>query len=147
MVGMGAISMKMPVYIGLALTSHEADLTCEAKFSSVSFPGTSVSPQWTDQDIGILSNEAEPMYITVGDGGGAEITVYHDNPDATLIDTWTEWNIALADFSNAGLVLTDISKLAIGFGDKSNPQPGGSGLMYFDDIRLYLPTPEPEPVP
>jgi regulation of enolase protein 1 (concanavalin A-like superfamily) len=95
MVGMGAISMKMPVYIGLALTSHEADLTCEAKFSSVSFPGTSVSPQWTDQDIGILSNEAEPMYITVGDGGGAEITVYHDNPDATLIDTLLLWRTSV----------------------------------------------------
>jgi hypothetical protein len=54
-----------------------------------------------------------------------------------------EWTIPLTDLSNAGVVLTDVSNLAIGFGDKSNPQPGGSGLMYFDDIRLYLPVPQP----
>ncbi|MBA7692313.1 hypothetical protein ES703_100880 [subsurface metagenome] len=146
-VGMGAISMKMPVYIGLALTSHEANLTCEAKFSNVSFPGTSVGPQWTDQDIGITSNKAEPMYVTVGDGSGTVVTVYHGDPDAALIDTWTQWTIDTKEFGDAGVVLTDVSKLAIGFGDKSNPQPGGSGLMYFDDIRLYLPAPEPEPAP
>jgi hypothetical protein len=35
--------------------------------------------------------------------------------------------------------LTDIDKLAIGFGDKYNRQPGGSGLMFVDDIRLYRP--------
>jgi hypothetical protein len=137
--GMRAISMKMPVYIGLALTSHEATLTCEAKFSNVSFPDTSVGPGWTDQDIGITSNAAEPMYVTVADGSGTAVTVYHDDPDAALIDTWTEWVIPLTNLSNAGVVLTDVSKLSIGFGDKSNPQPGGSGLMYFDDIRLYLP--------
>jgi hypothetical protein len=48
-----------------------------------------------------------------------------------------EWNIDLKEFGDAGVVLTDVSKLVIGFGDKSNPQPGGSGLVYFDDIWLY----------
>ena len=142
-VGMGAISMKMPVYIGLALTSHEAKLTCEAKFSNVSLPDTTVGQQWTDQDIGITSNEAEPMYVIVADGSGTAATVYHDDPDAALIDSWTEWNIDLKEFGDAGVVLTDVSKLAIGFGDKNNPQPGGLGLMYFDDVRLYLPAPQP----
>jgi regulation of enolase protein 1 (concanavalin A-like superfamily) len=142
-VGMSAITMNMPLYIGLALTSHEAKLTCEAKFSNVSITGTGVGAQWTDLDIGIASNDAESMYVTVGDGSGTAATVYHDNPAPTQIDTWTEWNIPLADLSNAGVVLTDVSKLAIGFGDKSNPQPGGLGLMYFDDIRLYLPAPQP----
>jgi hypothetical protein len=142
-VGMGAISMKMPVYMGLALTSHEAELTCEAKFSNVSITGTGVGAQWTDLDIGILSNDAEPMYVTVGDGSGTTATVYHNNLAATQIDTWTEWTIPLTNLSNAGVVLTDVSNLAIGFGDKSNPQLGGSGLMYFDDIRLYLSVPQP----
>ena len=138
-VGMGAIRMDMPVYIGLAVTSHKVDATCEAKFSNVSFPDTSVGPQWTDQDIGILSNKAEPMYVTVGDGSGTAAKAYHADPDAAVIGDWTEWNIPLMDFSDQGVVLTDVSKLAIGFGGADNPQPGGSGLMYFDDIRLYLP--------
>jgi len=137
------VSMDMPIYVGLALTSHVTDLTGEAKFSNVSFPGTSVDPQWTDQDVGMLSNEAEPMYVTVGDGSGTFATVYHDDPDATLIDMWTQWNVPLTDLSNQGVVLTDVSNLAIGFGSVDNPQPGGSGLVFFDDIRLYRPMSQP----
>ncbi len=67
--------------------------------------------------------------------------VYHADPSASQIGDWTEWNIPLTDFSVQGVVLTDVSKLAIGFGGADNPQLGGLGLMYFDDIRLYLPTP------
>jgi len=137
------VSMDMPIHVGLALTSHVTDLTGEAKFSNVSFPGISVEPQWTDQDVGMLSNEAEPMYVTVGDGSGTSATVYHDDPDATLIDTWTQWNVPLTDLSNQGVVLTDVSKLAIGFGSVDNPLPGGSGLVFFDDIRLYRPMSQP----
>jgi hypothetical protein len=141
LLNMTVVSMDMPVYIGLAVTSHNVDAVCEAKFSNVSFPDTGVGPQWTDQDVGMLSNEAEPMYVTVTDGSGTAATVYHDDPNATLLETWTEWNIPLTDFSNAGVVVTDVSKLDIGFGGADNPQPGGSGLVYFDDIRLYLPAP------
>jgi hypothetical protein len=140
------VSMDMPIYIGLALTSHDTALVGEAKFSNVSFPDTSIDMQWTDQDIGMLSNEAEQMYVTVGDGSGTAATVYHDDPNATLIDTWTQWNIDLKEFSDAGVVLTDVSSLSIGFGDKTNAQPGGSGLVFFDDIHLYRP-PESDPVP
>jgi hypothetical protein len=139
------VSMDMPINIGLAVTSHNVDLICEAKFSNVSFPDTSIDMQWTDQDIGMLSNEAELMYITVGDGSGEAATVYHANPDATLIDTWTQWNIDLKEFSDIGVVLTDISNMSIGFGDKDNPKPGGSGTMFFDDIRLYQPAPPEVP--
>jgi hypothetical protein len=138
------VRMDMPAYIGLALTSHNTDLTCEAKFSNVSFPDMSVDSQWTDQDVGMLSNEAELMYVTAEDGSGMAATVYHDDSNAVLIDSWTQWNIDLQAFANQGVVLTDVSNLAIGFGDKENPQPGGSGTMFFDDIRLYRP-PEPEP--
>jgi hypothetical protein len=138
------VRMSLPVYIGLAVTSRNADETCEAKFSNVSFPDTSVGPQWTDQDIGILSNEAEPMYVTVGDGSGTAATVYHDNPDATLLDTWTQWNIDLAKFSDQGVNLTNVDKLSIGFGDKNNLQTGDSGMVYIDDIRLYPLVIEPQ---
>ncbi len=139
------VAMNTPMYIGLALTSHNPELTCEAKFSNVSFPDMTVEPQWADQDVGMLSNEAELMYVTLEDGSGMAATVYHDDPDAALIDTWTQWNIDLQAFSDSGVALTDISNMAIGFGDKENPQPGGSGTMFFDDVRLYRPAPEPAP--
>ncbi|MHC4174922.1 MAG: DUF1349 domain-containing protein, partial [Planctomycetota bacterium] len=143
--GMTVVTMNLPVYIGLALTSHNADATCEAKFSNVSFLDTSVGPEWTDRDIGMTRNYPEPMCVTLANSGGPIVVVYHDDPNAALIDTWTEWNIDLTNFSNQGVVLTDVDSISIGFGDR-NPdtsgQPGGSGKMYFDDIRLYRLAPQ-----
>jgi len=56
-------------------------------------------------------------------------------------DEWQEWNIALSDFN--GVILTDVSKICIGFGIRGNPNPGGtpggSGAVYFDNIRLHMP--------
>jgi hypothetical protein len=139
-----SVMMDIPVYIGLALTSHNADATCEAVFSNVSFPDTDVEPLWTDQDVGIIGNEPEPMYVTVANGDGISATVVHPDPNAALIEEWTQWNIELKSFSDAGVDLTDVNNISIGFGNKADPQPGGSGKMYFDDIRLYRPVPEPE---
>jgi hypothetical protein len=139
-----SVMMDMPAYIGLALTSHNADATCEAVFSNVSFPDTDVGPQWTDQDVGIIGNEPEPMYVTLANSNGTSATVVHTDPNAALIEDWTQWNIDLKSFSGPGVDLTDVNDISIGFGDKADPQPGGSGKMYFDDIRLYRPAPEPE---
>jgi hypothetical protein len=38
--------------------------------------------------------------------------------------------------------LANVNTIALGLGNKNNPQAGGSGMMYFDDIRLYAPKPE-----
>jgi hypothetical protein len=129
------MTMNIPMYIGLVVTSHNAGVACEAVFSNVTSDGTG---QWVDQDIGLISNEAQPMYVTVKDSSGTAATVYHDDPDASLISTWTQWRIDLKEVGDAGVVLTDVGNLAIGFGDRDNPQVG-SGLVFFDDIRLYAP--------
>jgi len=52
------------VYIGLAPTSHNAARTCQAVFSKVTTTGN-ITGQWPHQDIGILSNDAEPLYINI----------------------------------------------------------------------------------
>jgi len=57
--------------------------------------------------------------------------------------TWKEWKIELRLFVDEDVNLTDVDTLSIGFGDRNNPQPDGRGKMYFDDIRLYPPAPEP----
>jgi len=140
------ITMTMPVYVGLAVTSHEAALTCEAKFSNVSFPNTNVDMQWSDQDIGMLSNSAAPMYVALSNSTGEPALIYNNDPNAAQIDTWTEWVIPLQEFADKGVDLTDIDRIAIGFGDKDNPQQNSrAGTMYFDDIRLYLPKPAEQP--
>jgi hypothetical protein len=116
-------------------------------FSNVSFPDTDVEPQWTDRDIGIIGNEPEPMYVTVADSDGTSAAIVHPDPNAALIEDWTQWTIDLKSFSDAGVDLTDVNDISIGFGNKAEPQAGGSGKMYFDDIRLYRPVLEPEPEP
>ena len=133
------IQMGTNVYIGLAVTSHNASATCQAVFTNVTATG-SVGPQWANQDIGIASNDAEPLYIVVSNAAGEPAVVVHDDPAAANIDTWTEWVIPLQAFADQGITLTNVDKIAIGLGTKGNITiPGGSGKMYFDDIRLYRP--------
>jgi len=103
---------------------------------------------WTENGVTILSiwftgdsaNAAETLYVALN--GNA--VVNHDNPNAAQIDEWTEWNIDLQAFADQGVNLANVNTIALGLGDKKNPQPGGSGTMYFDDIRLYRPA-EPAP--
>jgi len=129
------IPMSTPMYIGLALTSNVPDLTCEAIFSNVQITGA--SGPWINHDIGILSNASEPMYVALANTGGTPAAVYHDDPNATQIGTWTEWNIDLKQFSDQGVNLANVNKISLGFGDKNNPHAGTSGKMYFDDFRLH----------
>lgn len=96
-VGTEGVNMNIPMYIGLAVTAHNTSEVCEAKFSNVNITGT-VSGQWTNQDIGIISNTAEPMYVVLN--GSA--VVPHDNPNAALITEWTEWNIDLQERGRPG---------------------------------------------
>jgi len=134
------VTMKTPIYIGLALTSHNPDATCEAKFANVSFPDTDVDVQWANQDVGISANVPEPMYVAVTDSTGTPAAVYHEDPNATVIDTWTEWTIPLQDFADQGIDLTDVDRIALGIGTRGNTTtPGGAGKVFFDDIRLYRP--------
>ncbi len=135
------IQMGANVYIGLALTSHDAALTCQAVFSNVTTSGN-VTGLWTNQDIGIESNSAEPLYVAVSNSTGTPAIVVHDDPLAATIDTWTEWVIPLSAFADQGIVLTNVDRIALGLGTRDNTTvPGGSGKMFFDDIRLYRPAP------
>ncbi len=107
---------------------------------TLTYPG-----DWTENGVNTLTiwfrgdsaNAAETLYVALN--GSAVVS--HDNPDAAQITTWTQWNIDLQSF---GINLTNVNTIAIGLGNKNNPVAGGSGTMYFDDIRLY-PSPEPAP--
>ena len=68
----------------------------------------------------------------------------NDDPAAAQIDTWTEWVIPLSAFADQGINLTNVNSIAIGLGTRGNMTiPGGSGKMFFDDIRLYRPRTTP----
>jgi len=104
---------------------------------------------WTENGVSTLmiwfrgnsDNAAELLYVVLN--GIAVVT--HDNPNAAQIDEWTEWNIDLSatgGFADQGVNLVNVNTIALGFGNRNNPQAGGSGTVYFDDIRLYRPEPE-----
>jgi hypothetical protein len=101
---------------------------------------------WTENGVSTLTiwfrgdaaNAAEMLYVVLN--GSAVVT--NDNPDAALVEEWTQWNIDLQTF---GVNLANVNTIGLGLGDRNNPQAGGSGVMYFDDIRLYPPPPEPAP--
>jgi len=98
---------------------------------------------WTENGVSTLSiwfrgnsdNAAETLYVALN--GSA--VVNHDNPNAAQITAWTEWNIDLQAFADQGVNLANVNTIGLGLGDRNNPQVGGSGTMYFDDIRLYPP--------
>jgi hypothetical protein len=98
---------------------------------------------WTENGVNTLTiwfrgnsdNAAETLYVALN--GNAIVT--NDNPDAAQVTTWTQWTIDLQAFTDQGVNLANVNTIAIGLGNKNNPQAGGSGKMYFDDIRLYPP--------
>ncbi len=99
---------------------------------------------WTREGVGELSlwfrgattNAPERMYVALN--GSA--VIYHDNPSAAKIAGWTQWTIPLQAFADLGVNLANVTSITIGFGTKgSATAAGGTGKVYFDDIRLYRP--------
>jgi hypothetical protein len=84
---------------------------------------------------GSTGNDVETMYVVLN--GTAIVT--NDNPNASAATNWSEWNIDLQAFADQGVDLTNINTITLGFGNRNNPVPGGTGLVIFDDIRLYPP--------
>jgi hypothetical protein len=126
-------SQSMPLYYDNSVGNSEATHT-------LTYPR-----DWTEKGVDTLTiwfrgsstNAAETLYVALN--GSA--VVNHDNPDAAQTGSWTEWSIPLQAFADLGVNLANVNTIAIGLGNKNNPQAGGSGTMYFDDIRLYPPAP------
>ncbi len=116
-------------------TYDNANKTSEATLTLV-YPR-----DWTEEGVGQLSlwfrgapaNAAERMYVALNGG----TPVYHTDAKVTQTGRWTEWVIDLQVFQ--GVTLTNVNTITIGLGTKGSPAAGGSGKMYFDDIRLYRP--------
>ena len=124
-------NQSMPFAYDNAVGKSEATLTLTS------------NRDWTVKGVNTLtiwfrgeaSNAAETLYVALNDSA----VVNHDNPGAALINDWTQWNIDLQTFTDQGVNLANVNSITLGLGNKSNPAAGGSGMMYFDDIRLYAP--------
>ncbi|MEA3224786.1 MAG: PA14 domain-containing protein, partial [Planctomycetota bacterium] len=127
----GSQSMPLSYDNTVGVTNSQAELILTA------------TRDWTEEGVGELSlwfygdsaNAPEPLYAAVANSAGAAAVVYHDDPDAALAGAWTEWVIPLQAFADQGINLANVDSVAIGLGNTTTA--GGSGTMYFDDIRLY----------
>jgi hypothetical protein len=126
------------------------------------FEGGCPGPQdWIQRDVKILTlffygdadndaNETEEMYLGVTDTWGSYGEIrYGDHPGEALsdiqVEEWQRWDIPLVWFTDSNsptpnnIDFSSIAGLYIGFGNRRNPIPAGKGVVYFDDVRLYLP--------
>ncbi len=135
------IAMPGSVYIGLCVASggwELTDLITTAVFSDITTTGD-VTGEWQVASIGDdaqAGNTPEDLYVRIEDSNGAHATVVHPDAEAVLATEWQKWHIALADVRAAGVDVATVQKMVIGVGDRENPQPGGTGRIYIDDIRL-----------
>jgi hypothetical protein len=134
------VTMGNDIYIGLVVCSNNTGRTCTAVLSNVTVEGG--TGPWQSQDIGITSNvagAADQLYVAVEDSMGTVKAIEHEDANAVLLGSWQEWNIDLKEFANAGVNLAGIKKMYLGVGNRTAPQTGGTGTLFFDDIRLYRP--------
>ncbi|MHC4571938.1 MAG: LamG-like jellyroll fold domain-containing protein [Planctomycetota bacterium] len=89
------------------------------------------------------------MWVSLEDSTNPEGVVKYDGDMNNIKDEfWHEWNVDLQDFNDAGVVLSDVSKVYLGFGgnDRAGQTKSGAGTtygypdtVYFDDIQLWPP--------
>ncbi|MHC4242282.1 MAG: LamG domain-containing protein [Planctomycetota bacterium] len=124
----GLQSMPMS-YDNTVSGKSEATLTLTSN-RDWTFEGINTLTIWL---IGNTGNAAENLYVALNNSA----VVNNDNPNAVQTIAWTEWNIDLQAFADQGVNLANVTSITIGLGNRANPTAGGSGMLYFDDIRLY----------
>jgi hypothetical protein len=120
-------NQSMPFFYDNAVGKSEATLTLTSN-RDWTVKGVNTLTIWFRGSAG---NAADNLYVALN--GNA--VVNHDNPDAALRTAWTQWDIDLQKFADQGVNLSNVNSITIGLSSVT----GGSGMMYFDDIRLYPP--------
>jgi len=129
------------VYIGLALTSHDAALATSAEFSQVATTGN-VTGAWQVAEIGVTQptgNSVEELYLSVRDSSGKTKVVQNPDAAATAYLSWQPWKIPLSEFTSAGVKMDAVKSMTIGVGNKVAPKAGGAGMLFIDDIGFGHP--------
>ena len=85
---------------------------------------------------GAATNGLADLYVVVEDSAAEAAILRNTDTDAVQAIEWRQWRIRLADLAAAGVDVTAVRKMSVGLGDPDNPQPGGFGRMYLDDIHV-----------
>jgi len=91
--------------------------------------------------IGEHENEEHLMYIILEDAAGQSLRVENPFTHAVQSDTWRKWTFTLGQFIDAGVDLSSVKKLTIGFGDgiATSQEGDDRDIVFIDDINLCPP--------
>jgi len=110
----------------------------------------SCSTDWTRGGNQLLTldvkghdNMVDSIYVTLESNGGAQsgTVQYGDKRELNQqsYEWFHFWPIDLQEFADQGVVLTNVTKITIGVGNKMTPAAGGSGTVTVDNVRLSSP--------
>jgi hypothetical protein len=153
-VGHDVWSPDSPYYNGQIMETalvHSGGQSLPIDFNNVNTPYYAeaartwpASQDWTAYEVDTLTlyfrgrttNVTDRLYIVLEDGAGNMAEAVHPDPDVLLTTDWTRWNVPLSHFGDAGVDVTAVRTMVLGFGNRDNPVPGGGGTAYVDDIRV-----------
>jgi hypothetical protein len=121
-------TQSMPLYYDNSATDYSE--------ATVNIADLSITQAWTESNIKTLSlwfygdsaNAVQQMYVKLN---GSKVLYDGDAGDITRIP-WQPWNI---DLATLGVDLGNVTELSVGF--ERGGLAGASGMVLFDDIRLY----------
>jgi hypothetical protein len=111
-----------------------------------------IGPDWTISDArslvlyfygqsGNAANNPDVMWLELEDtSSNSGYVIYDKDPNDVKLEEWNEWNIDLAIFDACGVSMANVDKVHVGFGSLAKTgvkAAGGTGTVWFDDIRLY----------
>jgi hypothetical protein len=144
--GTGAVlnSGAMQMNYDNSLSPYYTEVSADASLLSCSSDWTRGGNQMLTLDVKGHDNMADSIYVTLESNGGAQRgTVQYPlvselNQQAGY-EWFHFWPIDFQAFSGQGVVLTNVTKIIVGVGNKSTPAAGGSGAVLIDNLRLSSP--------
>jgi hypothetical protein len=113
----------------------------EGVFYSEAVRNLAIEQNWRDHGADTLrlfvrgnaDNDPGSLYIAVEDTLRRLAVATHPDENLLRSVTWQEWVVPFSDFD--GVNLGRVQCIYLGVGDRDNPTPGGTGLIYVDDIE------------
>ncbi|UCF42733.1 MAG: hypothetical protein JSV99_09095 [Planctomycetota bacterium] len=125
-------------HVGAWMGANPADLRAGADWTA---SGANTLAVHFRGDAGNSPTINDRMWVELEDtSSSASLVLYDGDANDLKEGWWHEWNIDLGLFDVCGVDLTEVGSVAIGFGGyerTGQTEEGGTGYVWFDDIRLY----------
>jgi len=117
----------------------------DAPFYSETTRSTGTNQDWQSHGADALrlfvyghaDNDPGTLYVALEDTNGHVAVATHHDPALLTRTTWQAWVIPYSAFE--GVRMSGVAKVYLGVGDRDNPTPGGTGLIYIDDVEFGHP--------